>query len=51
MDWLHTDAEKMEIINDYIQTLVDSGYDHKTRIEITKSAVRKFYRQVTDQEA
>ena len=42
MDWLHTDTEKMEVIKDYLQKLVDSGYDHKTRIEFTRSAVRKF---------
>ena len=30
---------------------MDSGYDHKTRMKITRSAVRILYRQVTDQES
>ena len=43
--------ERMEVLKDYLQKLEDSGNGHKTRMEIAKSAVRKFYRQVTDQEA
>ena len=44
MDWRHTDMERMEVIKDYLQKLEDSGYGHKTRMGIARSAVRKYYR-------
>ena len=31
--------------------MTDSGYDHPTRTEVIKSPVKKFYRQVMEQES
>ena len=50
MDGRHTDADKQEVIKDFLQKLADSGYTHPTRKEIITSAVRKYYRQILEQE-
>ena len=44
-------VEKKEVITEFVQKLCDSGYDHQTKMVIRKSAFKKFYRQVIDQEA
>ena len=45
MDHLHTWAEKSTNLSDFIQKLADSGYTHSTRMEIIKSATKKYYWQ------
>ena len=51
MDLCHSMADRKPIVSDFLQKLADSGYSHPTRMEIVKSAARKFYRQLMDQEA
>ena len=46
IDTLYSKAEKEEVVRDFI----DSGYKHKTRKKIILSAVRKYYRQILEQE-
>ena len=43
--------DRKEVLTDFMQKLCDSGYSHPTRMEIVKSATRKYYCQVMDQEA
>ena len=49
-DWYHPEPEVDIIIKDFLQKLTDSGYDPNTRMEIMKSAARKYFRQAMDQE-
>ena len=51
MDGGHSDSEREEVVSDFLQKLVDSGYSHPTRMEIIKSAARRFFQQLMDQEA
>ena len=51
MDLRHSMVDKRPILTDFLQKLADSGYTHPTRMEIVKSAARKFFRQLMDQEA
>ena len=50
MDMDHSQEEKKEIIGDFLQKMADSGYKHPSRKEIIKSAVKKYYRQLLEQE-
>ena len=49
MDSGHCQSEILDIVKDHMQKLADSGYQHSTRMEITASAARKFFRQAMDQ--
>ena len=51
MDIRHSRQEQMEVMKDFLQKLCDSGYSHPTRMEIVKSAARKYYRQRMNQDA
>ena len=51
MDADHTWEEQKVVLSDFLQKMTDSGYDHPTRTEVIKSAVKKFYRQVMEQES
>ena len=46
IDTLYSKAEKEEVV----RVFIDSDYKHKTRKEIILSAVRKYYRQILEQE-
>ena len=50
MDRHHSRQEQMVVINDFLQKLSDSGYSHPTRMEIAKSAIKKYFHQVMNQE-
>ena len=50
MDTDHTWEEQRSVLSDFIQKMTNSGYDHPTRTEVIKSAARKFYCQVMEQE-
>ena len=51
MDADHTWEEQKVVLSDFLQKMTDSGYDHPTSTEVIKSAVKKFYRQVMEQES
>lgn len=50
MDTYHSWDDQKEVIVDFIQKMCDSGYDHPTRMEVILSGVKKYYRQVVEQE-
>ena len=50
MDYFHTEAEKLEVIEKFLQKMSDSEYNPGTKAEVLKSALRKFYRQVMEAE-
>ena len=50
MDMLHTWEERSSVLTDFLQKMTDSGYNHKSRVEVIKSATTKYYRQVLIQE-
>ena len=50
MDTAHTEQDKDDVKRDFLQKMADSGYQHPTRKEVIRSAVKKFYRQVIEQE-
>ena len=39
------------MLKDFLQKMTDSGYYHRARVEVTRSATVKFYRQVMIQES
>ena len=51
MDIHHSRQEQNVVIADFIQKLSDSGYSHPTRMEIARSAIRKYFCQLMNQEA
>ena len=51
MDADHTWEDQRFVLSDFIQKMTDSGYDHLTRSEVIKSAAKKFYRQLMEQES
>ena len=51
MDRYHSWEDQREVVSDYIQKMCDSGYDHPTRVEVIKSGVKKYFRQVVEQES
>ena len=51
MDLRHSMMDKKPILTDFLQKLADSGYTHPTRMEIVRSAAKKFFQQLMDQEA
>ena len=51
MDTGHTWEEQRSVLSDFIQKITDSEYDHPTRTEVIRSAAKKFYRQVMEQES
>ena len=51
MDADHTWEEQRSVLSDCMQKITDSGYDHQTRSEVIKSAAKKFYRQLVEQES
>ena len=46
MDSYHTTDERLVVVTDFLHKMLDSGYDHRTRMEVVKSAAKKYYRQV-----
>ena len=50
MDREHTEAEKDDIVDDFLLKMCDSGYNHSARKEIIVSAVKKYYRQILEEE-
>ena len=50
MDTEHNEEDKKVVIQDFLQKMADSGYQHPVRKEVIKSAVTKFYRQILEQE-
>ena len=48
MDSQHTNPEKDEVIEDFLQKMTDSGYNQGARKEVIISAVKKYYRQVLE---
>ena len=50
MDQLHTSEERKHVVGDFLKKMADSGYAHSTRKETILSAVRKYYRQILEQE-
>ena len=51
MDLDHTWEEQRSVLSDFIQKMTDSGYDHLTRTEVIRSAAKKFYQQLMEQES
>ena len=51
MDVDHTWEDQRFVLSDFIQKMADSGYDHPTRSEVIKSAIKKLYRQLMEQES
>ena len=51
MDADHTWEDQKFVLSDFIQKMTDSGYDHLTRSEVIKSAAKKFYCQLMEQES
>ena len=51
MDADHTWEEQKVVLSDFLQKMTDSGYDHLTRSEVIKSAAKKFYHQLMEQES
>ena len=51
MDRFHALEDKRLVFEDFCQKMMDSGYEHATRMEVAKSALKKFYRQVLVQES
>ena len=51
MDKFHTLEDKRDVFTDFCQKMMDSGYQHSTRMEVAKSAFKKFYRQILEQES
>ena len=49
MDGLHTDQERTEIMKALLQKMLGSGYRHRTRKEVIKSACGKFSRQLIEE--
>ena len=45
MDQQNTEEEITEVVQDYIQKLMDSGYSHNHRKEILRSGCEKFCRR------
>ena len=45
IDQQHTEEEITEVVQDYIQKLMDSGYNHNQRKEIIRSGCKKFCRR------
>ena len=45
MDLYHTEEERSAVVEDFIQKLVDSGYNLNHRQEILRSGCRKFCRR------
>ena len=46
MDRYHSLDDKREVFTDFAQKMADSGYQHSTRLEVAKWALKKYYRQV-----
>ena len=51
MDTSHTWDEQRQVIKDFLQKMCDSGYGKSTRLEVIKSAITKYYRQLMEQES
>ena len=51
MDSHHVWDDQKDVMMDFIQKMCDSGYDHQARMEVILSGVKKFYRQVIEQES
>ena len=51
MDKFHTMEERREVFKDFCQKMSDSGYEHSTRMEVAKSALKIYYRQILEQES
>ena len=45
MDGHHSMEDRKIVIIDFLQKFADSGYYHSTRMEIVKSATRKYFCQ------
>ena len=48
MDKDHSHEDKETVIQDFLQKMADSGYQHPVRKEVIKSAVTKYYRKVLE---
>ena len=50
MDAAHSQEEMREVVKDFLTKMADSGYKHPARKHVILSAVRKFFRQILQQE-
>ena len=48
MDQFHTEEQREEIVQNFLQKLIDSGYNQEHRQEIIKSGCRKFSRRLIE---
>ena len=51
MDRSHTWEEQRQVIDDFLQKMCDSGYGESTRMEVIKSAITKYHRQLMEQDS
>ena len=51
MDKYHSWEDQREVLTDFIQKMSDSGYEHKMRMEVIMSGVKKYFRQIVEQES